>query len=125
MPEFLTPFLKWFPWRAVPCLAALAGKLAAQEVQTFPVNQEDGTGVEVEHVFSVVPPCGYTAVRVTLNNKGKQELTLTVRLEKSITPSLTLYRWFFKQFSENGLILEFSVRTMRLQTEPQNVTMFM
>ena len=56
-----------------------------QETQQFPVNEDNGSLVEVEHVFSAVPPGGYTAVRVTVTNKGQQELSLTVSSSSTVS----------------------------------------
>lgn len=69
-------------------LPGISGPAAvrAQESQAFPINEENGSSAEVTHVFSAVPPGGYTAVRVTVINKGKEEISLTAATE-SKTPA--------------------------------------
>ena len=66
-----------FSRRAALLLLLTAGPLAAQEVQRFPIS-DDGSEVEVESVFSVVPPTGYSPVRLTVINKGKKEAVISV-----------------------------------------------
>ena len=63
-------FLMW-AWAGLP-------QVMGQTMQSFPLNDEDGSSVEVEHVFSAVPPGGYTAVRVTVINKGKEPQSVTL-----------------------------------------------
>lgn len=52
---------------------ALSGAATAQETQRFPIHETDGSYAEVEHVFSAVPPGGYTTLRITIDNKSKEE----------------------------------------------------
>lgn len=49
-------------------------------MQSFPLTPENGSELEVTHVFSSLPPTGYTALRVTLTNKGKQALTASLEV---------------------------------------------
>jgi hypothetical protein len=58
----------------------------AQQSQNFPLNEENGSTVQLTHVFSSVPPGGYTAIRVNVNNQGKEAISLVVGTS-STTPS--------------------------------------
>ena len=58
----------------------------AQESQSFPVNEENGSSAEVTHIFSAVPPGGFTAVRITITNKGKEAVFVVAGTE-STTPA--------------------------------------
>lgn len=73
---------------ALPGIFLMLGgsvSVRAQEGQSFPVNENNGSSVEVTHIFSAVPPGGYTAVRVTVINKGKEALSVLTGSE-SFTP---------------------------------------
>ena len=86
----MLPFILRTAQRAfLPIFLLLAGGLAcvrAQESQSFPINEDNGSSAEVTHVFSAVPPGGYTAVRVTVTNKGKEEISVLAGTE-STTPA--------------------------------------
>jgi hypothetical protein len=66
-------FLKCSVFSAAVALLLPVGWSGAQETQRFPIDEADGSYAEVEHVFSAVPPGGYTALRITIDNKSKQE----------------------------------------------------
>ena len=59
--------------------------LVAQESQTYVVNDDNGSPVEITHVFSAVPPSGGTVVRVSVTNNGKENLEVNGTSE-STTP---------------------------------------
>jgi hypothetical protein len=67
----------WFSRRAALFLLLTAGPLAAQDVQRYPIG-DDGSEVEVENVFSLVPPTGYAPVRVTLKNISAREAVVSI-----------------------------------------------
>ncbi len=52
-----------------------------QETVSFPIHEDNGSTVEVMHVFSAVPPGGYSAVRIQITNKGRDALQMTVSSE--------------------------------------------
>ena len=65
---------------------AAVWSVPAQQTQNFPLNEENGSTVLLTHVFSSVPPVGYTAIRVNVNNQGKEAISLVVGTS-STTPS--------------------------------------
>ena len=83
---FLTrPARPAFLWCLFLSLAA-AWSVPAQQTKTLPLNEENGSTVHLTHVFSSVPPGGYTAIRVNVNNQGKEAISLVVGTS-STTPS--------------------------------------
>ena len=72
------PLLRFFLICVVSTGWAGLPQVMGQTMQSFPLNDEDGSSVEVEHVFSVIPSGGYTAVRVTVTNKGKEAQSVTL-----------------------------------------------
>ena len=86
----MLPFILRSVQRALPgailLWILLLNSVRAQESQSFPINQDNGSSVEVTHVFSAVPPGGYTAVRVTVTNKGKEEISVLAKTD-STTPA--------------------------------------
>ena len=86
MPRFIPRFPKL---TTLPFFLLSLGGLAsvrAQESQSFPINEDNGSSVEVTHVFSALPPSGYTAVRVSVTNKGKEEISVLASFESN-TPA--------------------------------------
>ena len=73
----LSAFLLWM---------GVLATVRAQEFQSFPINNDNGSSAEVTHVFGAVPPGGYTAIRVTVTNKGKEEISVLVGTESN-TPA--------------------------------------
>ena len=86
----MRPFiLRSVPKATLPVFLLWMGglpSLRAQESQSFPINEDNGSSAEVTHVFSAVPPGGYTAVRVTVTNKGKEEISVLAGTESN-TPA--------------------------------------
>lgn len=67
-------------WAAGAALVVPAG---AQQTQNFPLDAKGESMMEMTHVFSSVPPGGYTAVRVVVKNAGKNPIN--VRLSGTST----------------------------------------
>lgn len=57
---------------------SLLPALRAQQTQNFPLDEKGESVMEVTHVFSSLPPGGYTAVRVSVKNAGKTSLPVTL-----------------------------------------------
>lgn len=89
----------------------------AQQTQNFPLDQKGESVMEVTHVFSSVPPGGYTAVRVSVKNAAKNPLNVRLSANSTTsvwrdTHSLGSGGFFFEAKPESTTAREFVVPVM-------------